>query len=284
MMPIFNFLGDYLERKSIELLLKEGKIITLPLAYQRGLSFNNSFVVLDECLPGYAMITGVRVDGLDFEELSLSAIGRHLKTGRKIEVLSYSNTIEYNEVTHFFENGEKQLYKITIGEDMILATQSHPFATYKGDKIEWVKLSDLEVGDYLLQKGFSGKEKNLKDIHLVKIDDIEIDIIDNVFNIEVANNNNYFTDGILVHNCQNTTPSQMRMFLTRTGENCKVVATGDPDQSDIRGRNGLVHAMQLFEGEKDIEVIKFNDDDIVRSEIVRLIENKYRDSQKNFRG
>jgi len=80
---------------------------------------------------------------------------------------------------------------------------------------------------------------------------------------------------VLLDECQNTTPKQMKMFLTRIGENSKVVMTGDPNQSDIRGTNGLVDIVTRLNNISNIGIIKLQKEDVIRHEIVKLIEDRY---------
>ena len=80
---------------------------------------------------------------------------------------------------------------------------------------------------------------------------------------------------VLLDEAQNTRPEQIRMFLTRIGENCKVVITGDPLQSDIREKNGLVDACERLEGVKNLGIVKFLKEDIIRNPIVTDIEDRY---------
>jgi len=75
---------------------------------------------------------------------------------------------------------------------------------------------------------------------------------------------------------QNTVPSQIRMFLTRIGENCKVVITGDINQTDIDEKNGLVDACERLTDIKGLNFVKLNEVDICRHPIVAKIEEKYR--------
>ena len=80
---------------------------------------------------------------------------------------------------------------------------------------------------------------------------------------------------VLLDEAQNTSPEQIRMFLTRIGENCKVVITGDPLQSDIKGTNGLVDACERLEGIDGLGIVKFTEGDILRNPIVAEIEKRY---------
>ena len=80
---------------------------------------------------------------------------------------------------------------------------------------------------------------------------------------------------VLLDEGQNTTPEQIRMFLTRIGENCKVVITGDPLQTDIKSKNGLVDACERLDGVNDLGIVKLLPCDIVRNPIVAEIEKRY---------
>lgn len=84
---------------------------------------------------------------------------------------------------------------------------------------------------------------------------------------------------VILDEAQNTTPQQMKMFLTRVGENCKVVINGDVDQSDIVGTSGLADAIKRLRGLRDVHVHQFERDDIVRSPLVRSIIDRYEPAQ-----
>jgi len=81
---------------------------------------------------------------------------------------------------------------------------------------------------------------------------------------------------VLLDEAQNTRPEQIRMFLTRIGENCKVVITGDPLQSDIREKNGLIDAVERLRGVQNLGVVEFSKEDILRNPIVADIEERYK--------
>ncbi|MFM7275014.1 MAG: PhoH family protein, partial [Gammaproteobacteria bacterium] len=74
---------------------------------------------------------------------------------------------------------------------------------------------------------------------------------------------------------QNTTPAQMKLFLTRIGEGSRVVVNGDIRQSDIHGRNGLEDAIERLRGLPGVYVHRFEREDIVRSGLVREIIDRY---------
>jgi len=80
---------------------------------------------------------------------------------------------------------------------------------------------------------------------------------------------------VILDEAQNTSVSQMKMFLTRIGEDCRVVVNGDVEQSDIRGANGLADAVARVKGLSGVYVHEFERDDIVRSGLVRDLMDRY---------
>lgn len=80
---------------------------------------------------------------------------------------------------------------------------------------------------------------------------------------------------VILDEAQNTTPAQMKMFLTRIGEECKVVVNGDIRQSDICGHNGLADAVQRMQGVSNVAIHHFERADIVRSGLVRSVIDRY---------
>ena len=84
---------------------------------------------------------------------------------------------------------------------------------------------------------------------------------------------------IIADEMQNSTPSQMRMVLTRIGEGSKLVVTGDPAQHD-RGydQNGLIDFLtRLGCSSESIKSIQFTDEDIIRHPVIKEILEVYRD-------
>ncbi len=80
---------------------------------------------------------------------------------------------------------------------------------------------------------------------------------------------------VVLDEAQNTSIAQMKMFLTRIGEDCKVVINGDVAQSDIRGPNGLGDAVTRLAGLPNVYVHAFAREDIVRSGLVRDLLDRY---------
>ena len=82
---------------------------------------------------------------------------------------------------------------------------------------------------------------------------------------------------VILDEAQNTTPEQMKMFLTRIGFGSKAVITGDPSQVDLpRGqRSGLSHSLSVLSGVQGIAVSQFTSKDVVRHPLVGRIIDAY---------
>jgi len=78
---------------------------------------------------------------------------------------------------------------------------------------------------------------------------------------------------IILDEAQNTTPEQMKMFLTRLGFSSKAIITGDLTQTDLpRGqKSGLAQAISILDGIDDIKIHRFTDRDVVRHKLVQRI-------------
>ena len=82
---------------------------------------------------------------------------------------------------------------------------------------------------------------------------------------------------IILDEAQNTTPEQMKMFLTRLGFNTKAVVTGDLSQTDLPAgkKSGLSIASRILEGIEGIGIFRFTDRDVVRHPLVKRIISAY---------
>lgn len=85
---------------------------------------------------------------------------------------------------------------------------------------------------------------------------------------------------VILDEAQNTTLSQLKMFLTRMGSNAKFIVTGDVTQIDLPSRadSGLVRAMELLRGIEGIASVHFDSDDIIRHRLVKHIVRAFGDS------
>ena len=82
---------------------------------------------------------------------------------------------------------------------------------------------------------------------------------------------------VILDEAQNTTSMQMKMFLTRLGENSRMIVTGDPSQVDLPSgqTSGLAEAVRLLEGVEGIGHVAFTDEDVIRHELVARIVEAY---------
>jgi phosphate starvation-inducible PhoH-like protein len=82
---------------------------------------------------------------------------------------------------------------------------------------------------------------------------------------------------IILDEAQNTTSMQMKMFLTRLGENSRMIITGDPSQVDLPNgqTSGLAEAARLLNGVEGIAQVKFTAEDVIRHELVARIVAAY---------
>ena len=101
-----------------------------------------------------------------------------------------------------------------------------------------------------------------------------------------------FMRGRTLKNCfaildeaQNATETQIKMFLTRIGENSKLVVNGDPSQIDLlnKSHSGLIKSKEILKDLKEIKIIKFDHNDVVRhplvSKIIRAYQKKSTDDK-----
>ena len=82
---------------------------------------------------------------------------------------------------------------------------------------------------------------------------------------------------VILDEAQNTTPEQMKMFLTRLGFGSKAVVTGDVTQIDLPGgtKSGLIHASKILKDVEGISVVRFSDADVIRHPLVGRIVQAY---------
>ena len=87
---------------------------------------------------------------------------------------------------------------------------------------------------------------------------------------------------VILDEAQNTTPQQLRMFLTRMGWNTKMIITGDTSQIDLprSQKSGLVEALEILKDIKGIGIVNLDQKDIVRHKLVTRIVNAYEQNDK----
>ena len=84
---------------------------------------------------------------------------------------------------------------------------------------------------------------------------------------------------VILDEAQNATPEQIKMFVTRIGENSKYIITGDLEQSDIKKhQSGLEDAIKRFAGVHGVGLAQFKEKDVVRHSLVRRLLKRYKPS------
>ncbi|HEX2151368.1 MAG TPA: PhoH family protein [Stellaceae bacterium] len=91
---------------------------------------------------------------------------------------------------------------------------------------------------------------------------------------------------VILDEAQNTTPVQMKMFLTRLGEGSRMIVTGDPTQIDLPPgtRSGLADALEALRGVEEIGIVRFTEKDVVRHRLVARIVGAYEARDRARRG
>jgi phosphate starvation-inducible PhoH-like protein len=88
---------------------------------------------------------------------------------------------------------------------------------------------------------------------------------------------------IILDEAQNTTPEQMKMFLTRLGFGSRIVVTGDVTQIDLpegRGRSGLLAVRDVLDGIPGLAFVELGSRDVVRHQIVQAIVDAYERNER----
>jgi phosphate starvation-inducible PhoH-like protein len=87
---------------------------------------------------------------------------------------------------------------------------------------------------------------------------------------------------VILDEAQNTTQSQLKMFLTRMGNNAKFVITGDITQIDLPSKqpSGLIQAIEILKGIEGIDILFLEESDIVRHPLVKKIIRQYKTIEK----
>jgi hypothetical protein len=147
----------------------------------------------------------------------------------------------------------------------IISKYIHPSMYYKMDFVR-------EDFDNNLYKIKYDRNLTLGDIERI----VKTNKKEEVFNIEVDGNNNYFTENILVHNCQNASIKQLMLWVTRLGKDSKAVMMGDTSQYDVRKRDsGYNDSIKMVDGMTDLNLFEFENEDIVRNKFLIEIANRY---------
>ena len=147
-------------------------------------------------------------------------------------------------------------------------------AVEAGEKLGFLPGDLKEKIDPYLRPIYDCLDVNLSKEKVIKlIDSQKIEIAPIAYLRGRTLNNSY----IILDEAQNTSPIQMKMFLTRLGENSKMVITGDVTQIDLplNNKSGLVDAVNNLKKVKDISFVNLTDKDVVRHPLVQKIIKAY---------
>ena len=88
---------------------------------------------------------------------------------------------------------------------------------------------------------------------------------------------------VILDEGQNTTHSQMKMFLTRMGKNAKFIITGDPGQVDLprNSISGIKEAILILKNTNGVGIVHLDESDVIRNKLVKKIVDAYRDIENN---
>ncbi len=87
---------------------------------------------------------------------------------------------------------------------------------------------------------------------------------------------------VILDEAQNATTNQLKMFLTRMGKSAKFIVTGDITQVDLpeSSKSGLIYALKILKGVRGLSIIYFDERDIIRHKLVKLIVKAYEKSEE----
>ena len=147
-------------------------------------------------------------------------------------------------------------------------------AVEAGEKLGFLPGDLKEKIDPYLRPIYDSFDENLSKDKVIKlIENQKIEIAPIAYLRGRTLNNSY----IILDEAQNTSPIQMKMFLTRLGENSKMVITGDITQIDLsfRSKSGLIDAINNLKKIKDISFVYLTEKDVVRHPLVQKIVKAY---------
>ncbi len=147
-------------------------------------------------------------------------------------------------------------------------------AVEAGEKLGFLPGDLKEKIDPYLRPIYDSFDENLSKDKVIKlIENQKIEIAPIAYLRGRTLNNSY----IILDEAQNTSPIQMKMFLTRLGENSRMVVTGDITQIDLHPKNksGLIDAVSNLKKIKDISFVYLTEKDVVRHPLVQKIVKAY---------
>ena len=283
--PLYDALYDMLGSETFQKYVARGTIEVAPLAYMRGRTLNDSFIILDEAqnttpeqmkmfLTRFGFGSKMVITG-DITQIDLP-------NGKNSGLKQAAYVLQQTPGVGIIRFGEADVVRHEIVAAIIRA--------YENKEVERIVLTRpaVEAGEKL---GFlPGDMQDKVDPYLRPLYDALYDMLGSETfqkyvargTIEVAplaymRGRTLNDSFIILDEAQNTTPEQMKMFLTRFGFGSKMVITGDITQIDLpNGKNsGLKQAAYVLQQTPGVGIIRFGEADVVRHEIVAAIIRAY---------
>ncbi len=232
---------------------------------------------------------------IELEESNVKSFKQLIKTPRKSVIArsekqsDYIKSLKENDITMSLgpAGTGKSFLAVSVGVTMLMEKKidrvilSRP-AVEAGEKLGFLPGDMKEKVDPYLRPLYDalyelfGSDKIDK-----KIESGEIEIAPLAF-MRGRTLKNCFA---ILDEAQNATETQIKMFLTRIGENSKLVVNGDPSQIDLinKSQSGLIKSKNILKHLKEIKIIEFDHNDVVRhplvSKIIRAYQKKSTDDQ-----
>ena len=236
------------------------------------------------------------------KKVSLSELNNHATTNKR-QALKDLKMLNFNEL-EFKNPAQKRFYKTISNKDITFGIgpagcgktylsvhralrelgdkDNHidgivivkPLVEAAGEKIGFLpgdieeKTAPFMMSFYYNMEQIVGKQR----VNILK-DSGVIDVIPLAFMRGITLANKF----VILDEAQNATPEQIKMFVTRIGENSKYIITGDLEQSDIaKHKSGLEDAIKRFAGIHGVGLASFKEKDVVRHSLVRRLLKRYK--------
>lgn len=138
--------------------------------------------------------------------------------------------------------------------------------TYEEKVMPWKETTTYLIEKILRKSGVENPEGITK--HLIKSKKVNFEIMSYI------RGRNFDDTLLLLEESENLSPDEMLLAITRCGEGSKIVISGDARQSDRKYNSnvsGLEHAVKVLEGLEEVGIVKFEEDDVVRNDIITKI-------------
>lgn len=159
MQSYYMNLEKFISKQSMNVLLAEEIIKPFPVAFMRGVTIDDSIVIVDECVSGKSQIY-IKINDEDKPKLiNIENLYSYFLKYDNVYILSYNHeeyVKEYKKVNSISITNNVDTYKINLNNNnfdcSVVATKNHPFAVYENGKIIYKELEKLKINDILLKR------------------------------------------------------------------------------------------------------------------------------------